>query len=37
MTNKFGKIVGTYGILIHKVPFLHLRLPIDLNYDGIIA
>ena len=36
MTNRFGKIIGAYGILIHKVPFLHLRLPIDLNYDGII-
>ena len=36
ITNRFGKIIGAYGVLIHKVPFLHLRLPIDLNYDGII-
>lgn len=36
ITNRFGKFVGAYGVLIHKVPFLHLRLPIDLNYDGII-
>ncbi len=36
VTNRFGKFVGAYGILIHKVLFLHLRLPIDLNYDGII-
>lgn len=36
ITNRFGKFIGAYGVLIHKVPLLHLRLPIDLNYDGII-
>lgn len=36
ITNRFGNLLSAYGVLIHRVPFLHLRLPIDLNYNGII-
>ena len=34
ITNRFGCLVGAYGVLIHES--LSLRLPIELNHDGIV-